>query len=527
VETHELVVAGMLLAVAALLVVAYATRVPYPIWLVLGGAGIGFVPGVPDVRMEPDLVLLVLLPPLLYAAAFFSSLRDLQRNARPIGLLSVGLVLFTMFGLGAIAHLALGLPWNVALVLGAVLSPTDPVAATAIARRVGAPQRVITVVEGESLVNDSSALIAYRFAVAAVVSGSFSLADAGLRFVGGAAAGIAIGLAIGWLVARVRARVEDPTTEIALSLLTPYFAYLPAEAAGASAVLAAVTSGIYLGWNSPRLIAPDTRIQAFAVWRVLVFALNAALFTLVGLQLPAVLEAIAGRSPWELVRDALVVAAAVMVIRFLWVFPVAYMPRLVLRRLRGPAPAPPWRRMVLVAWTGMRGAVSLAAALAIPVTVDGGGPFPQRDLIVFLVYATILATLLVQGLSLPWLVRVLGVAEDGDAAREAKTRMLAAEAGLRRLDELQDEPWVREDTWTRMHGMMDYRRRRFAARFAEDGSESASIEERSADYQRLVREVLEAQRRAVIALRDAGHIGDELMHRIERDLDLEDSRLDL
>jgi Na+/H+ antiporter len=524
----DLILAAVLAGVGVLLILAYVTRIPYPILLVVGGALLGGIPGLPDVELDPDLVLVILLPPLLYSAAFFSSLRDLQANLRPISLLAIGLVLFTMLGVAAAAHWITGMAWEPAFVLGAIVSPTDPVAATSIGRRVGAPRRVITIVEGESLVNDSTALIAYKFGVAAAVTGSFSLFEATGRFFLDATVGVAIGLLVGYLVALIRFRIDDPPTEIAISLLTPFFAYLPAEALGVSAVLAAVTTGIFLGWNSPRLIRPSTRIEAFAVWSVLVFGLNAALFTLVGLQLPGVLDRISDQPPGELFVDAAVISAAVMIIRLLWVYPATYLPRILWRRVRENDPAPSAAGVLLVGWTGMRGAVSLAAALALPLTIDGGAPFPDRDLIIFFTYAVILSTLLLQGLSLPYVIRRLGVPDDGaDGYWESKARYLAAQAAVDRVEELRAEDWVREGTADRVRQLYDYRRRRFASRFAEDGTESEEFEARAVDYQRLLREVLEAQRRRVVQLRNEGRINDDVMRRIERDLDLEDTRLEV
>jgi CPA1 family monovalent cation:H+ antiporter len=519
----DLVLTGILVGVAALLVLAYLSRIPYPILLVVGGAAIGFVPGMPEIELDPELVLLILLPPLLYSAAFFSSLRDLRANLAPISMLAVGLVLFTMVGVAAVAHYVIGMGWEVSFVLGAIVSPTDPVAATSIGRRVGLPPRIVTIVEGESLVNDSTALIAYRTAVVAAVSGSFSLLDASATFVFNAIAGVAIGLAVGWLVAQVRSRIEDAPTEITISIFTPFFAYLPAEALEVSAVLAAVSAGVYLGWNSPRLISPPTRIEAFAVWNLLVFLLNAALFTLVGLQLPGVLDNLDGRGTGDLVWWAVAVSLTVMVTRFLWIFPLSYLSGVLGKQ------SPPWRNIAVLGWTGMRGAVSLAAALAVPLTVDGGAPFPDRDLLIFLTYAVILSTLLLQGLTLPAVIRALGVtAEDGDARYwESKARLLAADAALGRLEELRDEDWVRGETADRVRQLYEYRRRRFASRFADDDGESMAIEERALDYQRLLREILEAQRRRVVELRNEGRINDEIMRRIERDLDLEDNRLEV
>jgi CPA1 family monovalent cation:H+ antiporter len=352
------------------------------------------------------------------------------------------------------------------------------------------------------------------------------MAEAGGRFVLNAIVGIAIGIAVGYVIALLRKALDDAPTEITISLVTPYFAYLPAEALGVSAVLAAVTAGIYLGWRSPELITPATRIQAFSVWEILVFVLNAVLFVLVGLQLPTVIDGISRLSTTSIVEDAAVVSAAVIVIRFLWVFPATYAPRLFSRRVREREPAVDWQFPAIVAWTGMRGAVSLAAALAIPQTIDGGGNFPQRDLIIFLTYAVILATLILQGLTLPGLIKVLGVEDDGNLEqRESKARILAARAALDRIEELRGLDWVRDDTADRMRGLYDFRIRRFSARF--DDEDDGAIDEQSYAYQRLRRKVLEAERAEIIRLRNVGKINDEIMRRLERDLDLEDTRLEV
>lgn len=527
-STLDLVLLGVLAGVTALLVLAYHARIPYPILLVVGGGALAFIPGLPQVDLDPDLVLVVILPPLLYSAAFFSSLRDLRANLAPIGLLAIGLVIVTTLAIGVVAHYFIDdLSWGAAFTLGAVLSPTDPVAATAIASRAGAPRRFVTIVEGESLLNDSSALILYKATVAAVVTGSFSLLDAGFDFVLGAAAGIAIGLLVGIVIARVRSVVDDPPTEITISLMTPYFAYLPAEALGVSAVLAAVTAGIWLGWRAPALITPPVRIQSFSVWEILTFVLNAALFVLVGLQLPQIVERIADEYPVsDLVLWSALVFATVVVTRFVWVYLSTYVPRLISDHSRWQGPSYRPQVVALIGWTGMRGAVSLAAALAIPLTVDGGAPFPDRDLIVFLVYVTILATLLLQGLSLAPLIRLMGIEDDGKLDRlEAKARIKAARRAIARIDELQGEDWVRDVSADRMRSGYEFRIRRFGSRFddEDDGAEEAQ----SQAYQLLRREVLEAERAEIIRLRNEGVINDEVLRRIQHDLDLEDTRLDL
>ncbi len=525
----EVALTLILAAVVLLLVAAQFFRVPYPILLVVGGLALGLTPGLPEVELEPELVLLVILPPLLYAAAFFTPLRELRRNVRPISLLAIGLVLATMLGVAIVAHAVLGFGWAESFVLGAIVSPTDPVAATAIARRLSVPPRIVTIVEGEALINDGTALVAYKFAVAAVVTGSFSLLEASGEFVVTAAGGIALGIGIGALVAALRRRLDNPPVEVTIALFTAYFAYLPAEAIGVSGVLAAVTVGIYMGRLTSQLTTPTTRIQGDAVWEIVVFLLNSALFVLVGLQLPAILDGVEGPALADLIADGALIAAAVMVIRIVWVFPFTYLPRMLFRSIRERDPYPPWQHILLVAWTGMRGAVSLAAALALPLTIDGGDPFPERETIIFLAFSVILATLLIQGLSLPPLIKLLGV-DDLDATadrEESKARLRVAEVALARIDELAEEDWVRDDTAERVRGAYRYRLERYRARFSDEDGDSVGYEERSEAYQYLVRELLDAQRAHLIELRDAGKINDEVMRRIERELDHEDSRLQI
>jgi monovalent cation/hydrogen antiporter len=538
------IILGLLLAVAALATLATRLGVPYPILLVLGGSALGFVPGLPPVELDPELVFLLFLPPLLYVSALFTSWRDFRANVRPITLLAVGLVLMTTFVVASVAHTVVGLPWGVAFVLGAIVSPTDAIAATSVAQRLGVPRRIVTILEGESLVNDATGIVAYRVAVAAVVTGAFSVWEAGLQFVVGAAGGVAAGFAVGWLVVWARRHLsEDPSVQNTISLLTPFVAYLAAEELPHSlwgllhdlfgvpgdlyfsGVLAVVTTGLYLGRKGPYIISSGTRLQGYATWELITFLLNGLIFILIGLQLRSVVEGLNEYTAGQLVSYALLTSLTVILVRMVWVFPATYVPRWASRRIRERDPSPSWRNVSIIAWTGMRGVISLAAALALPLQTASGVLFPDRDLIIFLTFCVILATLVVQGLSLPVLIRVLGLEDDhiGDK-EETHGRVSIAEAALERLDELADEDWVREDTAERIRGLYSYRRNRFASRFEGDPE---GVEERSAAYQHLMVELLGAQRLRLITMRDEGSIGDEVMHRIERDLDLEESRLEM
>jgi Na+/H+ antiporter len=518
---EELQLLGLLVALGALLVLATTSRVPAPILLVLGGLGLGFVPGLPQLELPPDVVLVAILPPLLYWTAFATSLRDLRQNIRPISLLAIGLVIVTTVGVAFVAHEWVDdLSWGAAFALGAVVSPTDPLAATEVARRLGVPRRIIAVIEGESLVNDGTALVLYKVAVTAVVAGTFSLFDASWRLVWSVVGGIAVGLAVGYVVRKVRRHVHDAPVEVTIALLSGYLAFLPASAMGVSGVLAAVTIGVYMGWYTPELTNSETRLTGDGFWEILIYVVNGLLFVLLGLQLRSIVDALGG-TPWStLLGDAVLVCAAVIVIRIVWVPVFTYLPRWAFPRIRERDPYPPWQYPALIAWTGIRGAVSLAAALALPLD------FPHRDLIVFLTFAVILVTLVGQGLTLPALIRFLRVEADDSVEREdSKARIRAAEAALARLEQLEAEDWVRDDTAERVRGLYGFRRDRFRARLV--GDDDGGIEERSAQFQRLRRELLQAERDAVLGLRNSGLINDDVLARVFRDLDLEDLRLDL
>jgi CPA1 family monovalent cation:H+ antiporter len=523
---QELQLLALLVAAGALLLLAEPLRIPYPILLVLGGLGLGFTPGLPDIALPPDVVLVGILPPLLYSAAYNTGLRELKQNLRPISLLALGLVTATTISVAVVAHEVIGLSWAAGAVLGAIVSPTDPLAATEIGRRLGVPRRPLAIIEGESLVNDGTALVLFKFAVAAVVTGTFSLLDASLLFVWTVLGGIAIGLVVGHLIRLLRRHVDNPPLEVMIAFLTAYFAFLPAAALSASGVLAVVTAGVYMGWHTPELTTVETRLQGRAFWSIFTFLTNALLFGLVGLQLQPILERLSGYTNAQLLGYAAAVAGVVIATRFVWAIPLTYLPRLLFPRIRRRDPYPPWQQPAFVCWTGMRGAVTLAAALAIPLATDAGTPFEARDLIVFLAFCVVLATLVLQGLSMPLVIRALGLEDDGlDVKEEAKARIHAANAAIERLEELIEDGSVRTDTAERLRGAYQFRQRRFRARF--DDGDDGELEERSLQYHRARRELLEAERSAIVALRNEGRIAEEVMHRLQRDLDLEDSRLDV
>ena len=523
----EFLIAGLLVAIVALSGLARYLSVPYPIALVIGGALLGFVPGLPEVELDPDVVLVIFLPPLLYGVSIYANFGDLRASTRGLALNTIALVLATMCAVAWIAHeLIAGMSWEAAFVLGAIVSPTDPVAATTVMRRLDAPRRLVSSVEGEGLFNDATALVAYKIAVAAVVAGSFSLSDAGLEFFLGAAAGVAIGLGVGWLVGQIRRRTADAQLNVTLSLLTGYAAFIPADALGASGILATVTAGLYMGIVGPKILPTRVRLQGYFVWDILDFLVNAILFVLIGLQLRGVVNGLSGYSAEELALYALAVSVMVAGIRLAWFFSTPYLIRALDRRpaQRARRVSASWR--LVVAWSGMRGAVSLAVALALPLSTDAGDTFPQRDLIIFLTFAVIFFTLVVQGLTLPALLRRLGVTRgEEEADEELRARIVASKAALVQLDEISEEPWTRDDTIDRQRRFYEYRKRRYAAR-AGKIDDDEGYEDRSAAYQQTLQLVLAAQREALLKMRDEGELSNEAMNGILRELDLEQARLE-
>jgi monovalent cation/hydrogen antiporter len=522
----QIVLVALLVSVVVLGTVARLVNIPYPIVLVIGGLALGIVLGPDDtVTLDPELVLVIFLPPLLYSSAFFANLHDIRRGMRVVTVQAVGLVLVTMCTVAVVAHeLIPGMSWAVAFVLGAIVSPTDALAPAEILRRLRVPRRLVSLIEGESLLNDGTALVAYNTALAAV-GASFVFIDATGDFLVNVAGGIAVGLVAGKVLVEIRRRIDDIPTEVTISLLSGYAGYLPAEELGVSGVLGAVTTGIVLGWAAPQISTASMRLTGFAVWEIITFLLNALLFVLIGLQLPTILEALQEQEALTLAWWAVAVSGTVILTRLafgeLFTRFIRFVDRREVQRQRRAS----WRMRLIGGWSGMRGAVSLAAALAL---VED---FPQRDIVLFLTFAVIFATLVLQGLTLGPLIRALGVEDDGaDEREELLGRRAAVEAALARLDELGEAEWTRDDTTMRMRQMYEYRARRFAIRAGEvddEGDGIDAVEIRSKRYQKMVRSVLTAQRERLVEMRNRGEISNEVMHRLERELDLEDERLEI
>ena len=518
----------LLVAVAAVLVrLADLVAIPYPIVLVLGGLAIGFLPGGPGIGLDPDLIFLVFLPPLLQSAGYWASPQELRAELGPLSGLVLGLTLVTMVAVAAVAQALIpGLNWAEALVLGAIVSPTDPVAAIAVFNRVGVTDRVALLVEGESMVNDAASLVAYRVALTAVVAGTLSAGDAAVDLVVAVAGGIAIGLAISWAGVQTFRRLDDAPLAILLSVLMAYVSFAVAEQVGASGVLAVVTGGLYLGWHSHEAFDAELRLNAQAFWRVLVFALNAILFILLGLQFPDILQRVGETlTVDQIVGYGLLVSAVVIVVRISWQFLSTGLERL-MPAAGTLATGEDWRERLLIGWSGMRGAVSLAAALSLPLTLDSGEAFASRDLIIYLTVAVILVTLVAQGLTLPLLVRGLGLSKTQPwTPDEAVARLGAAQAALDRLEELDNErDGLPDEALERLRELYRARFERCMAAI-EGGGQARSIEAPARTQRRLRRELIAAERGALLELRAERRVKGDVLRRIQRELDLDEARL--
>jgi CPA1 family monovalent cation:H+ antiporter len=504
---------------------ARRTDVAPAILLLVTGIALAFVPGMPGLELSPELVLLVVLPPLIYSASVAMSWREFKYNLRPIMLLAVGCVIFTAAAVAAAVHYLIGLPWDVGFLLGAIVAPTDAVAPLAVARKLNIPRRILVVLEGEGLANDATALILYRFAVIAIASGGFSLSKASAEFVGIVAGEIAFGVAVGWLTLRARRFTRDPQIEITLSLLTPYIAYWTPQHFGGSGVIATVACGLYTSWNGPLLISFATRLQGVFFWDLVIYLIEGLLFLLTGFQMRSLFERSKAFPLDDILTATALVTAIVVVARFVWVYPATYLPRWLDRSLARRDPSPPWQWVFILSFAGVRGAVSLAAALALPLTLASGGPFPDRDLILFVAFGVILITLVGMGLSLSVVVRWLGVAEAGRsetvAAHEAEiaARREALDAALKTLDALAEKRDLSDNVMTLLRARHDVRISQLPDTLNPDSHDV------SAAGTELTRELITAEREFIHCLLRDGRITDETRRRIERDLDLEEASL--
>lgn len=520
---------GLLTLVTALAAAAERIRIATPILLVLAGIAISLVPGLPNIALSPEVVILLFLPPLIYSSAWNTSWPDFKTSFNAIFLLAFGLVIFTTVSVAWVAHTFIpGFSWPMAFVLGATVSTTDPIAGTAVIKKMGLPRRVVTILEGESLVNDGTGLVVYRYAVLAVTTGHFVLLEAGEDFLLSVVEGIAIGLGLAWLVKRVhRLTTETPLVETTLSFITPFAGYLLAEQWHVSGVLAVLASGLYLTLRSSEYMSRRGHLETLGVWNVLTFLLNSTVFVLMGLQLREILFSNTQYSPGTLILYGTIVSLAVVIARFIWVFLIHYTPRLFLSRYKHVlVPSP--KLVVVVAWTGMRGVLSLATALALPLTLSNGSPFPYRGLIIFIVYCVIFVTLVLQGLALPFLIRALAIKPDLQAEQnEIKLRIRLASLAI---EHLEAEHSMSDEVSGEVLSVLKhkYEARIDRLRLKQGGQKRKNINESELrETRRIQLEIIRIERTEVTRLRRTGEHDDEVLRSILFELDLEEGRLEL
>ncbi|WP_407177538.1 Na+/H+ antiporter [Bradyrhizobium sp. STM 3562] len=515
----------LLAVLAGASLLARRTDIAPAILLLLAGIALAFVPGMPQIELPPELVLLVVLPPLIYSASVAMSWREFKYNLRPIILLAVGCVIFTAAAVATAVHYLIGMPWDVGFLLGAIVAPPDVVAPLAVARKLNIPRRILVVLEGEGLANDSTALILYRFAVVAIVSGTFSLSKATGEFAAIVACEIAFGIGVGWLSLRARQYARDPQIEITLSLLTPYVAYWIPHYVGGSGVIATVACGLYTSWNGPLLISSATRLQGIFFWDLVIYVIEGLLFLLTGFQMRSLFERSKAFPLYDILFATAVVIVIVVVARFVWVYPATYLPRWLSKSLRRRDPSPPWQWVFILSFAGVRGAVSLAAALALPLVLDNGQDFPFRDLILFVAFGVILITLVGMGLGLPGVVRWLGVADAGRSEHiaehesEIAARREALEAALKSLNSFAEDRELSDEVVRLLRARHEIRVNQLPESLDPDKHDI------SAKGTELTRELISVERKFIHMLLREGRITDETRRRIERDLDLEEASL--
>jgi Na+/H+ antiporter len=525
----ELLLLILLLLAAALTTIARRFKTPYPIVLVIAGLFLSFVPGLPRVSLSPDVVLLILLPPLLFAAATNTAWRDFRFHLVSILMLAFGLVGFTVLGVSAASNWLLpGFDWRIGLALGAVVSTTDAIAATSIASRMGLPRRIIDILEGESLVNDASGLLALEFAIALVTTGERPTLFAGtmqlLLLLGG---GVLIGLAVAWAAHAAQKRIDDPPIEITVSLLVPYIAYLLSEQLHVSGALAVVVCGLYLGRKNSELYTSRARLEGLGVWNTLDFILNGTVFIVIGLQLRSILADIHSMSHWQLFGDAAIVCAVVIGLRLLWTYPGAGIAYLIRKHLLHQKVNPPTAKTAfIIGWTGMRGVLALAAAISLPQRMDNGNPFPQRSLIIFLTYSVILVTLVVQGLTLPAIIRILGFSEEKTGVmEEQQARQMMLTAAIEYLEKRNRKSAEEQSAWEDIARHYQQRLSTISQRTEGAQTEEQTSQTKELRHSRqLTRELRSVERATLQRMHVDEQINDAVLRKLERELDLLDAR---
>jgi monovalent cation/hydrogen antiporter len=528
IQEHLLLVISLLLGIALLSMLSSKVGIPYPILLVISGLLISIIPGIPPVSLDPDLVFLIFLPPLLYAAAWNTSWVEFWKWKRPISLLAFGLVIFTSAAVALVSHAIIpGFPLAYGFLLGGIISPPDAIAATSVLQGLKVPKRVVTILEGESLINDASSLIVFRFALMAIVTGHFNVWEASKTFMLVAFMGIVIGLVIGNIVYAIhRFLPTTPSVDAAITLITPYIMYITAEHFHYSGVLAVVTGGLFLSFRSNDFFTYESRLHINGLWDTLVFLLNGFVFILIGLQLPVIVKGLGDYSVPEAIGYAVIISLLTIVIRIIWVFPNAYIPRLLFKSIRETETKPTWQAVVLVAWSGMRGVVSLASALAIPLTLSGQA-FPHRNLILFITFVVILVTLVLQGLSLKPLIKKLKIPVDekeADQVQVLSLRIHLAQSVLAYLDTNYDNEIQQNETYKRVRDryerMIEVAKKRLTSEEVEEDGTSFLPH-----YRQMLIEIVEVRRRELNRVRHTNEYDEEMIREREWELDLEEARL--
>lgn len=526
-QNNLLLIISLLFIVSMLSMLSNKLRISYPIFLVIAGLLIGFIPGIPSLTLDPDLVFIIFLPPLLYAAAWNTSWNDFWKHKRPIFMLAFGLVVFTATAVAFISNAIIpGFTLSLGFLLGGIISPPDAIAATSVFQQLNTPKRVTTILEGESLINDASSLIVFRFALVAVFTGQFVAWEAGANFLLVSVMGVVIGLGIAHIVYLIhRFLPTTPSIDTAMTLITPYLMYITAEHFHFSGVLAVVSGGLYLSFRSHAVFSYNTRIQAVSVWETLVFILNGVVFIMIGLQLPHIMQSLGDISLLHAIGYGVLISFVAIIIRIVWVFPGAYLPRYFSKSVRQKEGRPSWKSVFIVGWSGMRGVVSLASALAVPITLTDGTAFPQRSLILFITFVVILFTLVLQGLSLPWLIRVLKIEEpESEGQHEHAIRLRLAKVVLDLLDKSYQEEAATIEAYSRLKGRYE--------RMAEIATSKLNQEDTHVvtgnflpKYRKMLLDVVEVRRKELARMMHDKEFPDEMLRKKEDELDLEEARL--